>query len=65
MNFSSKLINDEFNRLVDYTQDYFDGISKLLHIKPSVVIFGASKAKDEDFYYKLSYNIAAELVNKN
>lgn len=65
MNFSSKLINDEFNLLVDYTQDYFDGISKLLRIKPSIVFFGASKAKDEDFYYKLAYNIAAELVNRN
>ncbi len=65
MNFNSKLINDEFNRLVDYTQDYFDGISKLLRIKPSIVVFGASKAKDEDFFYKLAYNIAAELVAKN
>ena len=65
MNYSSKHLTDEFNKLFEYAQDYYDGISKLLRIKPSVTIFGSARATDEDKYYDLSYNIAAELVNKN
>ncbi|MFH0733278.1 MAG: TIGR00730 family Rossman fold protein [bacterium] len=65
MNYSSKHLTDEFNKLFEYAQDYYDGISKLLRIKPSVTIFGSARASVEDKYYDLSYNISAELVNKN
>ncbi len=65
MNYSSKHITDEFNKLFEYAQDYYDGISKLLRIKPSVTIFGSSRADTDDKYYNLTYNIATELVNKN
>jgi len=65
MNYNSKHLIDEFNNLFDYAQDYYDNISKLLRIKPSVTIFGSAKATEDDKYYQLTYDIAEELVKNN
>jgi predicted Rossmann-fold nucleotide-binding protein len=62
MNFSSKLINDEFNMLV-IIRKIILRISKFLHLKPSVVILEQAKPKTKIFNTNF-IQYAAELVIK-
>jgi len=44
--------------------EFVDGFETMSKIKPSVLIFGSARSKPEDKYYKLTEEVAKELVKK-
>jgi len=44
--------------------EFVEGFEVMANIKPSVIIFGSARTKPEDKYYRLTEQVAAELVKK-
>ncbi len=44
--------------------EFVEGFETMASIKPSVAIFGSARTKPKDKYYKLTENVAGELVKK-
>lgn len=44
--------------------EFVDGFETMSKIKPSVLIFGSARSKPDDKYYKLTEEVAKELVKK-
>ncbi|MCI0381976.1 MAG: TIGR00730 family Rossman fold protein [Chlamydiae bacterium] len=51
-------------RIFRILSELVDGFERLSSLGPSVVIFGSSRAKIDDPYYKIAENLAEKLVKK-
>ena len=51
-------------RIFKVMSEFVEGFETMSKIKPSIVIFGSARSKPEDKYYKLTEEVAKELVNK-
>ena len=51
-------------RIFKVMAEFVEGFETMSKIKPSIVIFGSARSKPEDIYYKLTTEVARELVNK-
>ncbi|MBN1301759.1 MAG: TIGR00730 family Rossman fold protein [Melioribacteraceae bacterium] len=44
--------------------EFVEGFEKMATIKPSIAVFGSARTSPDDQYYKLTVDVAKELVNK-
>ena len=51
-------------RIFKVMSEFVEGFETMSKIKPSIVIFGSARLKPEDQYYKLTEEVAKELVKK-
>ncbi|GJQ63859.1 MAG: cytokinin riboside 5'-monophosphate phosphoribohydrolase [Melioribacteraceae bacterium] len=61
-----KLLNsqDDLWRIFRVMAEFVEGFEKMANIKPSVCIFGSARTAPEDKYYKLTEEVAAEIVKR-
>jgi len=48
-------------RVFRIMSEFVEGFETMAKIKPSVLVFGSSRTKPEEKYYKLTVNVAKEL----
>lgn len=62
----ARLINSQEDlwRLFRIMAEFVEGFEKMASIKPSVVVFGSARIKENDFYYQLTMDVARRLVEK-
>ena len=51
-------------RIFRIMAEFVEGFEKMAQIKPSVVVFGSARTKPDDKYFKLTEDIAREVVKK-
>lgn len=51
-------------RIFRIMAEFVDGFEKMSQVKPSVVIFGSARTKQEEYYYKLTVDAAKSLVKR-
>ncbi|MBU1096145.1 MAG: TIGR00730 family Rossman fold protein [Bacteroidetes bacterium] len=51
-------------RLFRIMAEFSEGFEKMAKIKPSIAVFGSARSKPEDKYYKLTVEVAKEIVKK-
>ncbi len=51
-------------RIFRIMSEFVEGFEKMANIKPSVLVFGSARIKPRDLYYKLTVQVAKELVKK-
>lgn len=55
---------DDLWRIFRVMAEFVEGFEKMANIKPSVCIFGSARTAPEDKYYKLTEEVAAEIVKR-
>lgn len=58
---NDSLMSHESWKIFQVMAEFVEGYERLVHIKPSVSIFGSARAKQGDFVYNLTYNLARTL----
>lgn len=51
-------------RLFRIMAEFSEGFEKMAKIKPSIAVFGSARIQPDDEYYKLTVNVAREIVKK-
>lgn len=66
LDISAQLQNSQEDlwRVFRIMSEFVEGFETMAKIKPSVLIFGSARTKPEEKYYKLTENVAQELVKK-
>lgn len=62
----AKLMNSQEDlwRVFRIISEFTEGFEKMASIKPSVVVFGSARTKENEFYYNLTVEVARKIVEK-
>lgn len=60
---NDSLLSRESWKIFQVMAEFVEGYERLIHIKPSVSLFGSARAKPEDHYYGLAEDIGEKLSN--
>lgn len=60
---NDSMLTRESWKIFQVMAEFVEGYERLVHIKPSVSIFGSARCKPTDPYYKLALEIARQLSN--
>lgn len=65
-NNEEKLINshEDLWRIFRIMAEFVEGFETMAKVKPSIVVFGSARTKENDKYYKLAEKVSALLVEK-
>lgn len=62
-NINDSMLSRESWKIFQVISEFVEGYERLVHIKPSVSIFGSARTKPDDKYYKLAEDTAEKLSN--
>lgn len=62
----AKLMNSQEDlwRIFRIISEFTEGYEKMASIKPSVVVFGSARTKENEFFYELTVEVARKLVER-